>query len=146
MQQLIRNGNAFLRVKGQREHVSIIGKALKPPKTTNTLGMRRISLSEYRKDSKIYSGSTKQTDRTLSKHVKILLSPASPNAYMRVALSCRYPHIEILLSRSTTINELIEKLTQYWQLSTHAQSVSFVFSKEKTVELMGNVFILVTQG
>jgi hypothetical protein len=40
LHQLIRNGNAFLRVKGQREHVSIIGKALKPPKTANTLGMR----------------------------------------------------------------------------------------------------------
>jgi hypothetical protein len=40
LHQLIRNGNAFLRVKGQREHVSIIGKALKPPKTTNALGMR----------------------------------------------------------------------------------------------------------
>ena len=92
-----------------------------------------MSSREYRKDSKIYSGSTKQTDRTLSKHVKILLSPASPNAYMRVALSCRYPHIEVLLSRSTTINELIEKLTQYWQLSTHAQSVS-VFSKKKRRE------------
>jgi hypothetical protein len=39
LHQLIRNGNAFLRVKGQREHVSIIGKALKPPKTTNTLGI-----------------------------------------------------------------------------------------------------------
>jgi hypothetical protein len=38
LHQLIRNGNAFLRVKGQREHVSIIGKALKPPKTSNTLG------------------------------------------------------------------------------------------------------------
>ena len=74
---------------------------------------------------KISLGSTKQTDRTLSKHVKILLSPASPNAYMRVALSCRYPHIEVLLSRSTTISELIEKLTQYWQLNPHAQSVGF---------------------
>jgi len=105
LHQLIRNGSAFLRVKGQREHVSIIGKALKPPKTTNTLG------------------STKQTDRTLSKHVKILLSPASPNAYMRVALSCRYPHIEILISRTTTIPELIDKLTQYWQLNNHAQTV-----------------------
>jgi len=40
LHQLIRNGNAFLRIKGQREHVSIIGKALKPPKTTNTLGMK----------------------------------------------------------------------------------------------------------
>jgi hypothetical protein len=39
LHQLIRNGNAFLRVKGQREHVSIIGKALKPPKTTSTLGI-----------------------------------------------------------------------------------------------------------
>ncbi len=39
LHQLIRNGNAFLRVKGQREHVSIIGKALKPPKTSNTLGI-----------------------------------------------------------------------------------------------------------
>ena len=38
LHQLIRNGNAFLRVKGQREHVSIIGKALKPPKTVNGLG------------------------------------------------------------------------------------------------------------
>ncbi|CAF0866233.1 unnamed protein product [Adineta steineri] len=105
LHQLIRNGNAFLRVKGQREHVSIIGKALKPPKTANTLG------------------STKQTDRTLSKHVKVLLSPASPNAYMRVALSCRYPHVEVLLSRTTTISELIDKLTQYWQLNNHAQSL-----------------------
>ncbi|UJR35597.1 hypothetical protein I4U23_028348 [Adineta vaga] len=105
LHQLIRNGNAFLRVKGQREHVSIIGKALKPPKTANTLG------------------STKQSDRTLSKHVKILLSPASPTAYMRVALSCRYPHVEVLLSRTTTINELIDKLTQYWQLNNHAQSL-----------------------
>jgi hypothetical protein len=70
-----------------------------------------------------YLGSTKQTDRTLSKHVKILLSPMSSNAYMRVALSCRYPHIEVLLSRSTTICELIDKLTQYWQLNNHAQSV-----------------------
>jgi len=107
LHQLIRNGNAFLRVKGQREHVSIIGKALKPPKTTNTLG------------------STKQTDRTLSKHVKILLNPSSPNAYMRVALSCRYPHVEVLLSRSTTLCELIDKLTLYWQLNNHAQSVNF---------------------
>ncbi|CAF4913334.1 unnamed protein product, partial [Rotaria socialis] len=40
LHQLIRNGSAFLRAKGQREHVSIIGKALKPPKTSNTLGMR----------------------------------------------------------------------------------------------------------
>ncbi|UJR10374.1 hypothetical protein I4U23_014579 [Adineta vaga] len=102
LHQLIRNGNAFLRVKGQREHVSIIGKALKPPKTVNTLG------------------SSKQTDRTLSKHVKILLSPASSNAYMRVALSCRYPHVEILLSRSTTLHEFMDKLTQYWQLHNHA--------------------------
>ncbi|CAF0946078.1 unnamed protein product [Adineta steineri] len=105
LHQLIRNGNAFLRVKGQREHVSIIGKALKPPKTANTLG------------------STKQTDRTLSKHVKVLLSPASSNAYMRVALSCRYPHVEVLLSRTTTISELIDKLTQYWQLNNHAQAL-----------------------
>ncbi|CAM4816236.1 unnamed protein product [Rotaria magnacalcarata] len=105
LHHLIRNGNAFLRVKGQREHVSIIGKALKPPKTTNTIG------------------SSKQTDRTLSKHVKILLSPLSANAYMRVGLSCRYPHVEILLSRSTTIYELIDKLTQYWQLNNHAQSL-----------------------
>ncbi|CAF1109270.1 unnamed protein product [Adineta ricciae] len=105
LHQLIRNGNAFLRVKGQREHVSIIGKALKPPKTGNTLG------------------STKQSDRTLSKHVKVVLSPASPSAFMRVALSCRYPHVEVLLSRTTTINELIDKLTQYWQLNTHAQSL-----------------------
>ncbi|CAF0720324.1 unnamed protein product [Rotaria sordida] len=105
LHQLIRNGSAFLRVKGQREHVSIIGKALKPPKTTNTLG------------------STKQTDRTLSKHIKILLSPASPNAYMRVALSCRYPHVEVLLSRTTSLYELIDRLTQYWQLNNHAQSL-----------------------
>lgn len=55
--------------------------------------------------------------------MKILLSPSSPNAYMRVALSCRYPHIEVLLSRTTTISELIDKLTQYWQLNNHAQSV-----------------------
>lgn len=68
--------------------------------------------------------------------MKILLSPASPNAYMRVALSCRYPHIEVLLSRSTTISELIEKLTQYWQLGTHAQSVSLLFDKES----IGNGF------
>lgn len=46
LHQLIRNGNAFLRVKGQREHVSIIGKALKPPKTGNTLGMNLFS-SKY---------------------------------------------------------------------------------------------------
>ncbi|CAF0889864.1 unnamed protein product [Rotaria sp. Silwood1] len=105
LHQLIRNGNAFLRVKGQREHVSIIGKALKPPKTTNTIG------------------SSKQTDRTLSKHVKILLSPLSANAYMRVGLSCRYPHVEVLLSRSTTIYDFIDKLTQYWQLNNHAQSL-----------------------
>ncbi|CAF2380202.1 unnamed protein product [Rotaria sp. Silwood2] len=105
LHQLIRNGSAFLRVKGQREHVSIIGKALKPPKTANTIG------------------STKQTDRTLSKHIKILLSPASPNAYMRVALSCRYPHVEVLLSRTTTLHELIDRLTQYWQLNNHAQSL-----------------------
>jgi hypothetical protein len=71
-------------------------------------------------------GSTKQTDRTLSKHVKILLSPASPNAYMRVALSCRYPHVEVLLSRTITIGELIDRLTQYWQLNNHAQSVSSI--------------------
>lgn len=45
LHQLIRNGSAFLRVKGQREHVSIIGKALKPPKTTNTLGMHGISFA-----------------------------------------------------------------------------------------------------
>ncbi|CAF2374979.1 unnamed protein product [Rotaria sp. Silwood2] len=105
LHQLIRNGNAFLRVKGQREHVSIIGKALKPPKTANTLG------------------SSKQTDRTLSKHVKILLSPLSSNAYMRVGLSCRYPHVEVLLSRSTTIYDFIDKLTQYWQLNNHAQTL-----------------------
>ena len=105
LHQLIRNGNAFLRVKGQREHVSIIGKALKPPKAVNGLG------------------ATKTTDRTLSKHVKILLSPASPNAYMRVALSCRYPHVEVLISRSTTLAELIDRLTQYWQLTNQAQSV-----------------------
>jgi hypothetical protein len=43
---------------------------------------------------------------------------------MRVALSCRYPHVEVLLSRSTTIGELTDKLTQYWQLNNHAQSVS----------------------
>ncbi|CAF1174340.1 unnamed protein product [Adineta ricciae] len=103
LHQLIRNGSAFLRVKGQREHVSIIGKALKPPKTASALG------------------SSKQTDRTLSKHVKILLSPVSSNAYMRVALSCRYPHVEVLLSRSATLHELIDKLTQYWQLHNHAQ-------------------------
>ena len=71
-----------------------------------------------------FSGSSKQTDRTLSKHVKILLSPASSNAYMRVALSCRYPHVEVLLSRSATLHELIDKLTQYWQLHNHAQCVS----------------------
>ncbi|CAF4530531.1 unnamed protein product [Rotaria sp. Silwood1] len=105
LHQLIRNGSAFLRVKGQREHVSIIGKALKPPKTANTLG------------------STKQTDRTLSKHIKVLLSPSSPNAYMRVSLSCRYPHVEVLLSRTTTLYELIDRLTQYWQLNNHAQSL-----------------------
>ena len=28
----------FYVLKGQREHVSIIGKALKPPKISNTLG------------------------------------------------------------------------------------------------------------
>jgi hypothetical protein len=71
-----------------------------------------------------FLGSTKQTDRTLSKHVKILLCPASPNAYMRVALSCRYPHVEVVLSRTTTINELIDRLNQYWQLNNHAHSVS----------------------
>ncbi len=71
-------------------------------------------------------GSSKQTDRTLSKHIKISLSPSSANAYMRVGLSCRYPHVEVLLSRSTTIYELIDKLTQYWQLSSHAQSVCFI--------------------
>ena len=86
-------------------------------------------------------GSTKQTDRTLSKHVKILLSPASPNAYMRVALSCRYPHIEILLSRSATICELIDKLTQYWQLNNHAQTVKL---KEKILQKM-SIFSLVIQ-
>jgi hypothetical protein len=80
---------------------------------------RKRKIRSFRK----YLGSTKQTDRTLSKHVKILLSPTSSNAYMRVALSCRYPHIEVLLSRSTTICELIDKLTQYWQLNNHAQSV-----------------------
>ncbi|CAF4413368.1 unnamed protein product [Rotaria socialis] len=105
LHQLIRNGSAFLRAKGQREHVSIIGKALKPPKTSNTLG------------------TTKQSDRTLSKHIRILLSPASPNAYMRVALSCRYPHVEVLVSRTTTLYELIDRLTQYWQLNNHAQSL-----------------------
>ncbi len=78
----------------------------------------------FKKNSNEYLGSTKQTDRTLSKHVKILLNPASSNAYMRVALSCRYPHVEVLLSRSTTIYELIDKLTQYWQLSNHAQTVN----------------------
>ena len=72
------------------------------------------------------SGATKQTDRTLSKHVKILLSPASSNAYMRVALSCRYPHVEVLLSRTTTVCELIDRLTQYWQLNNHGQSVRSV--------------------
>lgn len=41
LHQLIRNGNAFLRVKGQREHVSIIGKALKPPKAANAIGIER---------------------------------------------------------------------------------------------------------
>ena len=45
---------------------------------------------------------------------------------MRVALSCRYPHVEVLLSRSTTIYELIDKLTQYWQLNNHAQTVSLI--------------------
>ncbi|CAF4136831.1 unnamed protein product [Adineta steineri] len=124
LHQLIRNGNAFIRVKGQREHVSIIGKALKPPKTSNTLG------------------STKQTDRTLSKHVKILLSPASSNAYMRVALSCRYPHVEVLLSRSTTIYELIDKLTQYWQLNNHAQCVNQLFKDDSSSEQ----FILYPHG
>lgn len=43
---------------------------------------------------------------------------------MRVALSCRYPHVEVLLSRNTTISEFIDRLTQYWQLNHHAQSVS----------------------
>ena len=71
-----------------------------------------------------FQGSTKQTDRTVSKHIKILLSPSSANAYMRVALSCRYPHVELLLARTTTICELIDRLTQYWQLNNHAQSVS----------------------
>ncbi|CAF0992985.1 unnamed protein product [Adineta steineri] len=124
LHQLIRNGNAFIRVKGQREHVSIIGKALKPPKTSTTLG------------------STKQTDRTLSKHVKILLSPASSNAYMRVALSCRYPHVEVLLSRSTTIYELIDKLTQYWQLNNHAHCVNQLFKDDSSSEQ----FILYPHG
>jgi hypothetical protein len=45
---------------------------------------------------------------------------------MRVALSCRYPHVEVLLSRTTTICELIDRLTQYWQLNNHAQSVSSI--------------------
>ena len=45
---------------------------------------------------------------------------------MRVALSCRYPHVEVLLSRTTTIFELIDKLNQYWQLNNHAQSVSSI--------------------
>lgn len=116
---MIRNGNAFLRVKGQREHVSIIGKALKPPKIVNGLG------------------ATKTTDRTLSKHVKILLSPASPNAYMRVALSCRYPHVEVLISRSTTLVELIDRLTQYWQLTNQAQSVRRDF---RIVSIVSDVF------
>ena len=40
LHQLIRNGSTFLRVKGQREHVSIIGKALKPPKAANALSMK----------------------------------------------------------------------------------------------------------
>ncbi|CAF4551840.1 unnamed protein product [Rotaria sp. Silwood2] len=84
LDQLIRNGNAFLHVKGSQEHVSIISKPLKPPKIMNTIG------------------STKQTNRTLSKHVKILLNPLSANVYMRVGLSCRYRHVGILLSCSTT--------------------------------------------
>ncbi len=45
---------------------------------------------------------------------------------MRVALSCRYPHVEVLLSRTITIGELIDRLTQYWQLNNHAQSVSSI--------------------
>ncbi|CAF1030696.1 unnamed protein product [Rotaria sordida] len=50
----------------------------------------------------IRNGSSKQTNRTLSKHVQILLSPLSANAYMLVGLSCRYRHVGILLSCSTT--------------------------------------------
>ncbi len=67
--------------------------------------------------------------------MKVLLSPASPNAYMRVALSCRYPHVEVLLSRSTTVCELIDKLTQYWQLNNHAQSVNSIEQSEKFIFL-----------
>lgn len=100
--------------------------------------MHEISSVDHRRSLKIFVGSTKQTDRTLSKHVKILLSPASPNAYMRVALSCRYPHIEVLLSRSTTISELIEKLTQYWQLNPHAQSVNFFKNNDDEFDRRGN--------
>ncbi len=48
---------------------------------------------------------------------------------MRVALACRYPHVEVLLSRTTTICELIDRLTQYWQLNNHAQSVSSIGKK-----------------
>lgn len=59
---------------------------------------------------------------------------------MRVGLSCRYPHVEILLSRSTTIYELIDKLNQYWQLNTYAQSVNTMFCIQITYLLY---FILV---
>ena len=97
---------------------------MKPPKIPNTIGKRLNNLLGESGSIIPFSGSTKQTDRTLSKHIKILLSPASANAYMRVALSCRYPHVEVLLSRTTTIGELIDRLTQYWQLNNLAQSVS----------------------
>ncbi|CAF0807539.1 unnamed protein product [Didymodactylos carnosus] len=105
LHQLIRNGNAFLRVKGHREHVSIIGKALKPPKASTAIS------------------STKQSDRPLPNHVKVLLSPANSFAYMRVGLAMRHPHVEMTLSQTTTIFELSDKLTQYWQLNTQAASL-----------------------
>ena len=57
-----------------------------------------------------------------------MLSPASPSAYMRVSLSCRYPHVEVLLLRTTTVYELIDRLTQHWQLNNHIQFVSFIVS------------------
>ena len=41
----------------------------------------------------------------------------------RQANSCVLVHCACGVSRSTTIYELIDKLTQYWQLNNHAQTV-----------------------
>lgn len=71
-----------------------------------------------------------------------MLSPASANAYMRVALSCRYPHVEVLLTRTATIFELIDKLTHYWQLTSHAQTVNekLIFSLMISIQFFFQLF------